>query len=288
MDIKLKKEDRKIPIDTITSVAFGKNILPYYYIRPFDTSKANHIQAPHIHDYYAVFLFEQGHGINDIDFKEYPIHPFRLFFMYPGQVHDWHFTIPLKGYLIVFGEECLQRKNINPDKFIYIPYIDIPQEDQPFFEKLFLHLLKESNNIKEYTNNHVMLSLDYLFSLLDHLFRQQHGDDTLHPNTKLFTFKQLIEQTITQNIPIQRYATNLNISVYELNNMCKKTFQVSAKQYILNQKLIEAKRLLIYSELTVAEIAYHLGFEDNSYFTRFFKQKTGYTPTRFVEEHRGK
>jgi AraC-like DNA-binding protein len=60
---------------------------------------------------------------------------------------------------------------------------------------------------------------------------------------------------------------------------------ITAKQFQLDLKITEAKRLLIYSSLNASEIAYQIGFEDVSYFSRIFKKKTGLSPTNFKEKY---
>ncbi|MDR3706042.1 MAG: AraC family transcriptional regulator [Paludibacteraceae bacterium] len=282
----INSKNKEIPVHTISAVASCKNMLPYYYISRFDTTRK--IRLPHIHDYYAIFLFEEGRGINVIDFKEYPIKPRRLFFMYPGQIHNWSHHIDITGFVLVFHEFCLRKEQLDLRWFQHTPYVDIPMAEIRFFKDLFVHLIDEYEHLKDYSENHIAVSLDYLLSLLEYLFRQQYGLNAESVNSKLYQFRQLINNTITENISVEDYACRLKLSVYELNRICKKSVAVSAKQFILVQKLTEAKRLLLYSDLNVAEVAYHLGFEDNSYFTKFFKQKTGYTPTHFVETHRGK
>jgi len=280
----INSKNKEIPVHTISAVALCKNTLPHYYIRRFNTRKKIKIELPHVHDYYAVFLFSEGFGINVIDFKEYPIKPRRLFFMYPGQIHNWSHHIDVTGFVLVFHEFCLQENHWYQNT----PYVDIPKAEMRFLNDLFVHLIDEHEHIKDYSEKHIAVSLDYVLSLLEYLFRQQYGFNAKSANSKLHQFRQLISNTITENIPVEDYAAKMKLSVYELNMICKKSTEVSAKQFILVQKLTEAKRLLLYSDMNVAEVAYHLGFQDNSYFTKFFKQKTGYTPTRFVETHKGK
>jgi AraC family transcriptional regulator, transcriptional activator of pobA len=284
MNINSKNEG--IPIHTISAVASCKNTLPHYYIRRFDATLK--VKLPHIHDYYAIFLFEEGCGINVIDFKEYEIRPRRLFFMYPGQIHNWSHHININGFVLVFHEFCLRKEQLDLRWFQHTPYVDIPMAEIRFFNDLFAHLIDEYKHLKDYSENHITVSLDYTLSLLEYLFCRQYGFNVKSTNSKIHQFRQLISDTISENISVEDYASKLKLSVYELNSMSKKFANVSAKQLILDQKLTEAKRLLLYSDMNVAGVAYHLGFEDNSYFTKFFKQKTGYTPTRFVEIHTGK
>jgi AraC-like DNA-binding protein len=73
------------------------------------------------------------------------------------------------------------------------------------------------------------------------------------------------------------------MSERNLNIICKNNFQKSVSEIIETRKLIEAKRMLLYSDKTVSEIGYELGYNEKSYFTRVFHARMEITPTRFRE-----
>ncbi len=85
-----------------------------------------------------------------------------------------------------------------------------------------------------------------------------------------------------------QFAEKLGISTTQLNDICKKYVGTSAKQYILELKLTEAKRLLLYSDHNINEISFGLGFEDSSYFSRIFKNKTSLSPSSFRRKYRNR
>jgi AraC-like DNA-binding protein len=73
------------------------------------------------------------------------------------------------------------------------------------------------------------------------------------------------------------------MSERNLNLICKNNFQKSVSEIIETRKLIEAKRMLLYSDKSVSEIGYELGYNEKSYFTRVFHARMEITPTRFRE-----
>lgn len=97
----------------------------------------------------------------------------------------------------------------------------------------------------------------------------------------MLDFSELISNTISQNLSVKNYADRLHITTDKLNEICKQNYGSSPKTIILDKKITEAKRLLYFTDLTVKEIAFKLGFEDGSYFSRIFKQKTNISPTDF-------
>ena len=76
------------------------------------------------------------------------------------------------------------------------------------------------------------------------------------------------------------------MSVYQLNNITKTTLGKTASDVINDHIILEAKRFLLATSEQVNQIAYHLGYEDPSYFIRFFKKHTGYTPEAFRSNFR--
>ncbi|NJK84098.1 MAG: helix-turn-helix domain-containing protein [Saprospiraceae bacterium] len=101
-------------------------------------------------------------------------------------------------------------------------------------------------------------------------------------STQLFErFKYLIEQHFLEKHQVQEYAQLLFISTSQLNRVVKKISGNTAIGLIQERIMLEAKRLLFFSEMTNQEIAFHLAFNDPSHFTKLFKNKTGMTPSEF-------
>ena len=82
------------------------------------------------------------------------------------------------------------------------------------------------------------------------------------------------------------YTSAFNISEKHLNDICNRHFNCGLKTILQDRLMQESRKLLLSSELSVAEIAYKLNFEDNSYFNKVFKKKTGLTPKKFREMHK--
>ena len=90
-----------------------------------------------------------------------------------------------------------------------------------------------------------------------------------------------VDDHFRENISLSELATIMNISTMYFSNYFKQTFNISPKQYILNKRLTESQRLLLETELTVKEIAYAVGFENENYFSEFFTSKVGISARRF-------
>jgi AraC-like DNA-binding protein len=249
------------------------------------------IVFPHKHDFYQLLYITEGNGTHVIDFQHYPVNAGNFYFLSPGMMHTWQFNSGIEGILINFQASFFQSFLQNPT------YLS----DFPFFHSLnnppFLRIpetarmpLMEILDIVLHEYDYKELGFEYavragMMQLF--VFLNRHYASTLHDSYSLVTknrlrdFEKLLEaHYLTKRLP-KEYAQMLNISPNYLTEICTMTVGKSAGLMIRERILLEAKRLLVHSPQTVAEIAYQLNFEDTSYFGRFFKKHTGTTPEQF-------
>lgn len=112
-------------------------------------------------------------------------------------------------------------------------------------------------------------------------------DDAASPQCYLLTkrFKLLIDQHYLDFGPLRDYADRLNVTERQLNEAVKRTLGRTAGRLVHDQLVLEAKRLLSNTNMGIAEIAFHLNFEDHAYFGRFFKKHTQMTPGEFKRHY---
>ena len=118
------------------------------------------------------------------------------------------------------------------------------------------------------------------------LFRQTKNSDIQTQNNSysiklLEKLLELIDIHFYNNKQVTYYAEELNITIYQLNSITKKTLGKSCSQLINERIILEAKRNLTATSNQINEISFDLGYDDTSYFIRFFKNKTGLTPENF-------
>ena len=90
-----------------------------------------------------------------------------------------------------------------------------------------------------------------------------------------------IDENYNKDIKLKHLADMMKISSMYFSNHFKATFHISPKQYILNKRLIESQRLLLETSLSIKDIAYAVGFENENYFSEFFSAKTGISALKF-------
>ena len=106
------------------------------------------------------------------------------------------------------------------------------------------------------------------------------------PDSRLayFQFKTLIERHFRKQHHVQAYADQLCMTAEMLGKVVKDTVNKTPKQLIDERLIMEAKRMLSWTRISNKEIAYHLGFESDSYFNRYFKKHCHETPVKFRQK----
>ncbi|MBL4708724.1 MAG: helix-turn-helix domain-containing protein [Flavobacteriales bacterium] len=131
------------------------------------------------------------------------------------------------------------------------------------------------------------LTQAYLNTFLIHCkryFKDEKKQHLLSNDSLSFRFKQLIEEQYLEIHNVSEYAAMLNSSEKQLSSATKKELGVSPKELIYNRIILEAKRLVLYTNYSFQEIAFFLSYSDASHFAKFFKRKTGFSPGNFRED----
>jgi len=242
----------------------------------------------HKHDFYFLLAVEKGKGIHEIDFVSYDVDDNTVFILRPGQVHQLRLEAGCTGYLLEFDNSFYQPKNsITEHKWKKATGTNYCQVEAIRFKKLLAYL---SNSFNEYDlkqegyNEAIKANMDLFFI---EFVRQSQNPNQLSTGITTYTQERyeellrLLETNITQVKGVSEYAELLNLSVYQLNSITKASVGKTTAELINQQIILEAKRYLLATPNQIKDIAWHLGYEDTSYFIRFFKNHTGYSPEVF-------
>jgi AraC-like DNA-binding protein len=281
---------KKYPVYSVQNFSCN-DIHRDFYVNTFKEHLKTHsfIEEPHRHDSYLMVFFTNGFGTHEIDFDKFEIKKGSLFVLQPGQMHYWSLSEDIEGFVIIFSQELYNlyfgQKNINDYSFynsiLNRPEMVFEKEEIPKILPYFDLLIKENEE-----NNR--LQLDKMLNLLDciHIevarkYNETYSHQTHSYNIKISAFEILLEEYFkTQKLP-SFYAEKLNITLKHLNRICNEILQKTATEVIMNRVILEIKRMLIDKQLAVNEIAYAVGYEDYSYFSRIFKKHTNFSPTEF-------
>jgi len=271
---------------------FYANTIPNHLLKHH-----SRIEKPHRHNFYAVFLFTKGYGVHEIDFHKYDVKPGSVFFLYPGQTHGWELSEDVDGFLFFHTEE-----------FYELAYATNSIKDFPFFESnhtekcfylnehqkdtievVFENLYKETL-MNQWKKKQLILS--YLTQLYIQLNRDIENEnahaflDLRHYQSIFSKFEKVVDKHFHIIKSASKYAEILNISQKHLNRVVKSITGKTTTDIITERVVLEAKRQLIYSDLSLSEIALKLGYDDAAYFSRIFKKNAHITASEFREEYK--
>jgi AraC-like DNA-binding protein len=256
--------------------------------------KKNHhsIIGPHKHDFYLTVFFTKGTGTHEIDFSSYPIKPGSVFLLNPGQTHNWELSDDIDGYVFFhsksFYDMAFNGRSVNNFPFFYStqnsPSIYLTESCTNIMTSLFKSIVEEYQVFSLLKRQKITSLIDILYIELSRLSVDENLSENKKTNSYSIKFReleQLIEKGYKTEKSPQYYASELNISPKHLNRITKEMVGKTTSDLITERVLLEAKRMLIYAKQSFTEIADELGYEDYSYFSRIFKNKTSENPSAF-------
>lgn len=280
----------KYPIYSIQRFNYN-DVNSDFYINTFRNHLVDHsfVEEPHRHNSYVLVIFTKGSGTHDIDFDSFKIQPGSMFFLQPGQIHNWVLSDDIDGFVVFYSQEMynlyFRQKTIDAFPF----YSSLGNSPEMFFEAKELKSIEPyfHNMLEEYQGNKVMKQ-DKIMNLLDSIhieiarkYNESHVLETHSYNVKIKDFDALLEKYFWTEKTPSFYASQLHITLKHLNRICNEILKKTTTQVIIERVILEAKRMLMDKKRTVNEIATTLGFDDYSYFVRLFKKHTAMTPTAF-------
>ena len=288
----MKKDIPHIKFNPSSAENFGFEILP---IEKFAREKEqyNHNpELPHQLKFYNLIFFTSGFGRHFIDFNWFPVQENSLVYLTKEQVNAFDFSKNLNGFCIIFTEEyfvnCFSSLSkdfvfrlFNPQ--LFSPILQIPKQSD--FKTYFKLLRQEFNNTESFNQKTIIESLFViLISKAEDLKKNQTFHITDSSKIKTFQkFTSLLESHSSKSRSADFYAKELTITYKHLNTICKELVNKTAKSVINDFVILQAKRNLINSNLKITELAYKLGFEDPTNFSKYFKKHTCLTPNSFIK-----
>ncbi len=247
-------------------------------------------KVPHQHSFYQMLYVRRGKGIHCIDFEEIPLQDNMIFFLSPGQVHDITFTNKNpEGIMINFEDHFFNDFLLHQDFIDTLPVFSKSCHINSYHicpdDKTTGNIFDEIENIHQnhpYRNELIRAWMLEIMLAVSFDVRNRISHRDLHCSNQLIKkFRELLEKHFREEHYPKFYADQLAITPNHLNSVCKSMMGKTAGEMIRNRIVLEAKRLLTNSDLSVSQISFEIGFDDNSYFTKFFKASTQITPQQF-------
>lgn len=292
----MKQATEQLPVYSLDNFSSPERKSQQFQVEVFDANRHFSVKYPHRHDFFEVLYLQKGSGYHVIDTNKYEIKPPCVFFMSPGQAHKLELSNDIEGYIFIFTSDFYLLNRSNQNSLIEFPFFYTIHQDNPplllsnendvrFLEILFRQSIVETNQSGDFTLELLRSSLDLIlttcaarYPLNENLVTKGKGQILVK------RFFHLIEENYQKNLSLSNYATMIGVTANHLTQTVKQLSGKTSLQIIKAKQLLEIKRLLVHTNLNVSEIANHLNFEDQSYFTKFFKRETGITPLQYRTE----
>jgi AraC-like DNA-binding protein len=248
-------------------------------------------EPTHTLSYYDITLITEGSGSFTLDGSAAPIGKGMLFFSAPGQIRQWNFDRIPRGLVLIF-EETFLCDYFNDARFVenlsYFCSLSNPpsmlltdaeyRELAPLLETIYREIAE-----CETKDRHILRALLYHATmLLNRMYLQRYPVADRKPEGRyIHEFRTSVEKEFRQCRSVAYYADLLHITPGHLNNIVRQEMGITAKQFIIDRTMREAKRMFGYTGLSVNEVALALNFENPSYLTRLFEKHVGVTPLQF-------
>ncbi|NQZ32993.1 MAG: helix-turn-helix domain-containing protein [Oceanospirillaceae bacterium] len=243
---------------------------------------------PHRHSALSqIFYLQAGSGEANLDGATTRVEGPCIMVISPMCVHDFIWSEDVSGTVISISNVLLDELKLSAsiDKPVIQSTFIMPVNNGCAQLEAMLQLIQfEYNQSLAEGRAQALVSLVTLLAIWLERHAIQHSYSKGHQDRKseyLSRFSAMINRDYLEQRKVESYAKELGITAPYLNSLCQRLVDSSALQLIHQRLLLEAKRHLIYTVMSVSEIAYALGFNDPAYFNRFFKRLCGQTPKQF-------
>lgn len=235
-------------------------------------------------DFHVLAIVGSGHGLLTVDFDSYPLEPGTIAWIRPGRVHRWDDIAGVGGTLVLFRPESVPHGSPGADPLGPVSW---RPPGRPALIRLAAdHLRREHDAARTRPLPGGTAILRALLEVL--LLRVSDCAPPPPAGREAFTaYAAAVEAHYADSREVAWYARRLGYSPRTLSRATREAVGRSAKQFIDDRAVLEAKRLLAHTGITVAECARRTGFEDPANFSKFFRARAGLTPGAFAAGVRG-
>ncbi len=237
---------------------------------------------PHRQTVHFLLLLTEGSTTKSSGLESYAVGVGDLFLVPAGQVTDTTaMSDSIRGFYLHFSDDYLLSQHLDVAGWANAPLVHTSPDERA----RLVFLLRQMEHL--YTGPlHLDLLKSYLLTLLTeiHYLAGTRAKGKLPAAEQLVLgFKRLLTTHVTIEHRLSFYADKLSVTPNHLNKCTKAVLSKSASALLNDMLVLEAKVLLNERSPRVSELAFALGFEDPSYFGRFFKKHTGISPTAYAQ-----
>lgn len=238
---------------------------------------------------YVLVYCASGSLMMTVDEKTFKLTAGQVITITSGQIHCITKAVSAKGYILEFTLDffCKDDKDIelifHNGLFCHFAMNEVIPVNKTIIE-LQLKSICEELEKQPYQYLISVHSRIELILVAINRAKVKRGDEIWKPDALFLKFLEAVRNHFEHNYPLAYFAKLLGTTETKLNELAKLHAGKTAQNVMYGLVTSEAKRLLTYGDLSVKEVAYHLGFNDPFYFSNFFKKQTKYSPKQYKEK----
>ena len=253
------------------------------------------LARPHRTNFYHIFLFDKA-SVHEVDFEKMNIPDCSLLFLDKDKVHCFDKQLCFEGELIVFMDTLFSISDFDHQflqnctlfsKLYDTQVIELPADKYQKVKNTTRYIHQILNTLQPPPHQLLVKNLLQNLLILAQQCAEAQGFEPIKSGAELdylLLFETLLEQHFKQQHQVSFYARQILISEKKLHKVTTQILGKPPKQLIDERVILEAKRLLSYSQDSVKTIAYDLGFDEPTNFIKFFKKHTDQTPNNFRQK----
>jgi AraC-like DNA-binding protein len=271
-------------------IYFKKEINAYFSVQSLDIYQ-QHVGLTEMHKWFSVFIINELAGTIRIDNEDFSSDSPSVLFVTPGQIVSLAKVTDWNGFVVSFNSEfyCIEYHDseISCKGLLFvnnfrIVSIQLNKQQSEIFNNTVLEIAREFETSEDLLDEMLKNLLKNLLIRSNRLFKQQCSEESDDINFELIRkFSSLIETNFKTHKQVEYYAGLMGLSSSTLTKKLQKA-GIDSPSIIIRERIItEAKRMLIYSDKSIKEIAAFLGYDDPYYFSRLFSNSTGNSPSKY-------
>lgn len=240
--------------------------------------------APHKHMHMAQITFwYRGGGTYRYEDRSFEFSAPAISFMPSGVVHGFSVGANTDAIVISLADEGLETIHERLGAAIERPLFIASREGDAQWQHLdqLAHMTLAEYRMRDGESRHVLAGLVQTILALTRRMGRADAQQPSPSHALGVALRRMIDRHYREDWPVARYAEELATTRHLLDKAAREAFGKSVKAMILERRLIEAKRLLMFTIRSVEDIGRESGFDDPAYFSRFFRKHTGASPTEW-------
>ncbi|ASK29981.1 hypothetical protein CEY12_07610 [Chryseobacterium sp. T16E-39] len=261
---------------------FGIKLMPLSVLSEKET-------GIHRDDHYMFILQQSGIFTLEVDFNTIELEGAFLGFVAPGQIHQYIHQKDLEGWFLFVDTNAIPahyREVLETYQWIR-QSVSVNEKDVVFDIPIILEKVEGNDGLHSVSVKQSLVE-SVIGMMASQIMKFQVSEHTSTGQKYTITrqFKKLVKENFKKSKQVQQYAQALVITPLYLNEAIKEVTGYPASFWIQQEILLEARRLLFYTKMSVKQIANELGYDDPIYFSRFFKKGTGMTALQFKAKNK--